>query len=104
MQRRGLLVNLIWYDAVRSRTVNQNIDNGAITRTGHRNRKVKERELIRPLIENNDLLHSPQNGKHKEGTGIFDSSFQMISDSADSETWASSHPPSSFFYLSAGIN
>ena len=55
MQRRGLLVNLIGNDAVRSRAVNQNIDNGAITRTGHRKRKVKDREWNRFLIEKNYL-------------------------------------------------
>jgi hypothetical protein len=65
MQRRGLLVNLIRNDAMRSRAVNQNIDNGAITRTGHRKRKVKDREWNRCLMENNDLWHLPQIGKHK---------------------------------------
>ena len=50
---------------MRSRAVNQNIDNGAITRTGHRKRKVKDREWNRRLMENYDLWHLPQIGKHK---------------------------------------
>jgi len=48
-------MNLIRNDAVRSWTVDQNIDSGTVARAGHRKRKFKYRELLGRLIENNYL-------------------------------------------------
>ena len=92
-------MNLVRDDSMRSRTVDHHIDIGAITRTGHRMELAKNRELNRRSIEKYNFPYLQQIGKYSDGTGGFDSSFQMGKPLGELRKMGPITPAIKFFFL-----
>ncbi len=79
-------MNLIWYDTMGSRTVDQHIDNGTITRTRHRVEAPRIRKVNRCLIVKSDRPYLRKIDKYHDGRGVFDGSLQRDKLLANSKT------------------
>ena len=79
-------MDLIWYDSMGSRTVDQDIDNGTIARTRHRVETLRIRKVNQCLIVKSDRPYLRKIDKYNDGRGVFDGSLQKDKLLADTET------------------